>query len=223
MMATKTTKTDRAYRKLKEHLEIGTFNRGERLTEAMVSRVIGLGRGPVRESMLRLEAEGHLRSKGAFGGMYVEYVESYSRDELIARYELREVVDGMAARLSALNMSGRQISELKNLDAAVHDELRLGNRDGRGEASRKFHDFLLKNCGNPLLERAAKMFDLHPVVARHQELDDKLLTAVSSMCDDSSTWYTPAVDAIARHDPDKAELHMRAWISNFIEALRNSE
>lgn len=222
-MTTKITKSDRAYEKLKKHIESGTFTKGERLTEAKVSRVIGMGRGPVRESMLRLEAEGHLRSKGAFGGKYVNYVESYSREELISRYELREVIDGMAARLSALNMTGRQIAELKRLDGCVGDELRIGNRTGRGEASRMFHDYLIKNSGNPLLEKTAQMFDLHPVVARHRELDDKLLAAVAPLCVNGGTWYTPAVEAIAVHDADAAEKHMRVWISRFIEALRQSE
>ena len=221
-MTTKITKTDRAYQKLKEHLEIGTFTKGERLTEAKVSRILGMGRGPVRESMLRLEAEGHLVSKGAFGGKYVDYVESYSRPELIARYELREVIDGMAARLSALNMTGRQIVQLKRLDECVGEEIRAGNRAGRGEASRKFHDYLLQNCGNPLLEKTVKTFDLHPVVGRHPELDSKLLASVSHLSREGGTWYTPSVEAIAAHDPDGAEEHMRVWIKSFINALRES-
>ena len=222
-MATRTTKTDRAYQKLKEHLELGTFTKGERLTEAKVSRVIGMGRGPVRESMLRLEAEGHLVSKGAFGGKYVQYVESYSRDELIERYELREVIDGMAARLASLNMTGRQIAELKRLDDCVAAELEAGNRPGRGEASRNFHDYLLNHCGNPLLEKTVQVFDLHPVVARQRELDDELLAAVAPLCVDGGTWYTASVSAIAVHNADEAEKHMRAWISLYIDALRRSE
>ena len=222
-MTTKMTKTDRAYLELKEHLDKGTFSKGERLTEAKVSKVLGLGRGPVRESMLRLEAEGHLRSNGAFGGRYVEYVESFSRDELIARYELREAVDGLAARLAALNMTGRQIGELRKMDVRILEELQADNREARGEASREFHDYLLKNCGNPLLERTAKQFDLHPVVAKHVELDDKLLHAVSTLGYEQGTWYTPAIESIAVHDPEKAEAHMRAWISAFIEVLRESE
>ena len=62
--ATKTTKTkaSHAYHLLKGLLLKGEFDHGERLTEAKVARKLKFGRGPARESLLRLEAEGLLRS-----------------------------------------------------------------------------------------------------------------------------------------------------------------
>lgn len=222
-MSVKLTKSDQAYRQLKEHLRSGTFRDGERLTEAKVARVLGMGRGPVRESMLRLEAEGHLHSKGAFGGMFVKFVEAHSREELIWRYELRGKVDGLAARLAADNMTGRQIARLRDLDKAVRQCLDQNDRTGRAEASKAFHDYLLQHCGNPLLIRVANTFDLHPVVGRQPDLDRKLLSAVSTLIKEGGTWNTPAVNAIAGHNPEEAERMMQLWIGMFVNALRESD
>lgn len=222
-MTVKLTKADLAYRQLKEHLEAGTFQRGERLTESKVARILGMGRGPVRESMLRLEAEGRLRSRGGFGSKFVEFVEAHSREELIWRYELRGAVDGLAARLAAENMTGRQIARLRALDRELYEYYRRGDREGRADASRALHDYLLQNCGNPLLMQLAEMFALHPVVGRQPQLDDKLLTAIAGLMSEGETWCTRAVEAIAAHDPDAAETHMKAWLLRFTAALRESD
>ena len=70
----KKTKSSEVYRLLKKSLQYGTFAAGERLTEAKVAKEFGYGRVPVRESLLRLEAEGLLKTRGAYGGKFVEFI-----------------------------------------------------------------------------------------------------------------------------------------------------
>ena len=58
-------KSSSAYQRLRRMIEEGQIPIGERLTEADAIQLTGLGRGPVRESLLRLEAEGLLQQRGA--------------------------------------------------------------------------------------------------------------------------------------------------------------
>lgn len=70
---------------------------GQRLAEIPVARALKVGRTPVREALLRLEAEGFLRAEPHVGMVLVgNTLESFA--EL---YEIREVLEGLAARLAA--------------------------------------------------------------------------------------------------------------------------
>src|SRR5215218_2276600 len=84
------TKTDAAYQKIKESLRSGVFAPGEVLSEAKIIKTLRLPRGPVRESLSRLEGEGLLRTRGAYRGKVVEFLEDQHQKDLIHHYELRE-------------------------------------------------------------------------------------------------------------------------------------
>ena len=47
------SKTSQAYRQIKVLIEAGHLGAGQRVTEARVAKLVGLTRGPVRESLLR--------------------------------------------------------------------------------------------------------------------------------------------------------------------------
>lgn len=87
------TKADSAYRQLRDLIQKGSVSPGERITEALAAKMVGMGRGPVRESLLRLEAEGWLRHKGEHQSRVVVYVEDQDPREMLFRYELREQID----------------------------------------------------------------------------------------------------------------------------------
>src|ERR1051325_4623930 len=111
----KKTQSQSAYARLKIAIERGTFPVGERITEAKVAKHLKVGRGPARESILRLQAEGLIQSAGPCCCRYVQYVEDHTPEKLQQVFEMREVLDGLAARNAALNMTGHQILRLKSL------------------------------------------------------------------------------------------------------------
>lgn len=212
------TKTETVYRRLKLKLARGEFPPGQRITEAQVAGMFGVGRGPARESMLRLVSEGSLAKQGAYGRTFVRYIEDERRAEIAQRYELREVIEGLAARLAADNMTGREVRELRRLDRQVLDTLRRGDREARLDACLAFHRFLLSHCGNDLLLPIAESEGVFPMLARSGELDEKLVARILPR-GRRATWLTPAVRAIAAHDPDAAERHMRGWIRQLTGVL----
>src|SRR5688572_15168108 len=94
-------KADQAYRLLRASILNGEFTDGERLVEAKLAKTFGMSRGPIRESLLRLESEGLLRSQGTYRSRQIIVDENIDIDEFIARYELREQIESGAARLAA--------------------------------------------------------------------------------------------------------------------------
>jgi DNA-binding GntR family transcriptional regulator len=70
---------------------------GQRLAEIPVARAIDLGRTPVREALMRLEADGFVASEPRVGLV----VASNTLEMISEIYEVREVLEGFAARLAA--------------------------------------------------------------------------------------------------------------------------
>jgi DNA-binding GntR family transcriptional regulator len=215
------TKSEQSYRFIKERLLSGEFSPGDRLTESKIASQTGLGRVPIREAMLRLQAEGYLKSRGPYGGMYVEYLEDQKPEDVLHRYQLREVIEGQAARLAAMNMNGWQIDELRQRLRDVQQARQSQEQETRFKANRAFHSYLLSNCGNPLLMKVWDEYHLMPLSLRTTMAEDKILSHLPER-NVHEEKLVLAVEAIASHDPDRAERCMREFVREITEAIRRT-
>jgi DNA-binding GntR family transcriptional regulator len=77
------------------------------LHESDLARSLGVSRTPVREALSRLVEEGILTSSHRRG---VQVVPT-SLDEYVAWLEVREVLEGLAARLAAQRATGRAVKQ----------------------------------------------------------------------------------------------------------------
>jgi DNA-binding GntR family transcriptional regulator len=221
MVQTKSaTKTSQAYRKIKGLIEEGRLGAGEKVTETRISKLVGMSRGPVRESLLRLEAEGVLQNRGNRRSRVVAFVEDQNPVEMLQRYELREQIESGAVRLASKNMTGWQIDRLMELAQQVDRLWKANDRPARYEAVGEFHHFLLANCGNPLFLDVWQTHRLAPLQPRSSELEDKILADIPEK--DRRGSLVEVVQAIVAHDPDRAESLMKLLVRRITDALRNT-
>lgn len=214
----KMTKGQLAYARLKERIQAGAFPRDEPITEASVSGLLTVGRGPAREALLRLEAEGLVRSRGPHKTRYVQFVEDLDPDRLRAQLDIREVIDGLAARGAALHLTGAQVRRLRALHAAIADAIRAGDRLARGGATRELFELIRSGCGNPLVGTVLETCEILPIFAREDETDASLWADKDSS-DLRVATLAAVVEAIAAHDPDAAEAAMRAALRESARVL----
>ena len=203
------TKSQHAYRLIKESLLNGMFKPGERLVEAKICESLGIQRGPVREALLLLHGEGFVRNQGPYKGHVVEFTEDIPLEQLLFRYELREQVAGGAARLAAKNMNGWQIDSLKELAQRLDDCKQGADREIGYEANIAFHLFLIENCGNPLLREIWETYHLMPPRPRSPDLEDQILDQVHNPHHPS---IMDVAEAIALHDQAEAESRMKTRV-----------
>jgi DNA-binding GntR family transcriptional regulator len=144
-MSVRESAQDLTYRWLKRH--IGELPRadGTFLTEASVAEAAGTSRTPVREALLRLEAEGLLRivpKKGAF-------VPPISDSEVRAVMQARQLVEEWCVRMVAPPKPESLLAELQRLlteqHAALDDPVVFIDID------RAFHRTIVRQAGNPVL------------------------------------------------------------------------
>lgn len=132
------TSQQRAYSKIRTMILEGDFKSGERIPETKVAKLIGMKRGPVRESMIKLESDGLLVSEPHFGFA----VRKYTIDEARQLYELREFIEGGAAGLAAKNATRADI------DCLVRAHHEFGEKIERNKILVETSSTLDEDCSN---------------------------------------------------------------------------
>jgi DNA-binding GntR family transcriptional regulator len=110
---------EKAYLYLRGRILSGELAPGAALSEASIARELGNSRGPLREAVRRLTAEGFLRQAPNGGSVVVEF----SRRDVAELYELREALEVYAAGKAAER--GLRDSERQALEHSVKEILLL--------------------------------------------------------------------------------------------------
>ncbi|WP_165978890.1 GntR family transcriptional regulator [Antarcticimicrobium luteum] len=136
----------------------GSLVPGQRLVEADLTESLGVSRGPVREALKRLAAEGVV-TLNANRGAFVRALNRKDADDLL---RVLEVNCALGARLAA-----RKIEEgymRAEFEAAAEELL---SHEARGdshdfiEARRKFYDVLFMVTDNMELHRIIPLMNIH--------------------------------------------------------------
>jgi DNA-binding GntR family transcriptional regulator len=115
------THGDRIFVALEDDIISGKLAMGSKLGEEALAARFHVSRGPLREALRRLEGRG-LVVRTARAGVRVV---TLSRKALLELYDMRELLEGLAARLAARNMSEDGIAGLAALlEADRHGGLR---------------------------------------------------------------------------------------------------
>lgn len=104
--------------RIRQAIVEGNIPAGSKISEPELARQFGISRAPLREAIARLEACKLVVRKPNVGARVV----SLSFHDLMSLYELREVMEGLGARLAAENMTDEERTDLLAL-LKKHEEL----------------------------------------------------------------------------------------------------
>jgi DNA-binding GntR family transcriptional regulator len=206
------TATDEVVTAIKMWIMSGHVEPGQRLTESELSKQLAVSKGPIREAVQRLVAEGVVEF-APYQGIRVRQL---SEAEIENLFDLLELVEGLAARKAAENVrggaSGKKLQAARMIFDQSHYEEARTDWDGDEDSLRVA---LYELANNPVLEQLVGrlQFSIIPVqltsFQRHG-IPPHLLGLVRSF-----------VDAILAGDPRAAELgakaHMRALRDYLLE------
>jgi GntR family transcriptional regulator, rspAB operon transcriptional repressor len=142
------TLCERVYRHLRQQILEDQLPPGAELSEAALSRELAVSRGPIREAMGRLAAEGLVTVRPRRGAE----VRSLTPQELIDAYQVREALEVMAVRLAVPRTTE---SDLTRLDELVNSMAEFAREDRVTEffaANVAFHELLCQLSGNTKLQ-----------------------------------------------------------------------
>jgi len=146
-----------AYDAIKNAILTFQLRPGDSLVESELAHQLGISKTPVRDSLLRLEKEG-LVVKVPFKGSYVA---SISHESVIELFEIRAVLEGLAARLAMPGVTPDELTELAGLIDSHEQALRKGSISEAAGYNRKFHQTIIQHCANERLLQILGNLDDH--------------------------------------------------------------
>ncbi len=154
----KMTSPDRVVDAVIRGIRAGSYVPGQRLIEADLTRDHGVSRGPVREALKRLAAEGVLtltRHRGA-------YVRALTRTEVHDTLVVLETLVGLMAGVAAKRIDDGGNAALMR---EAHKRLLAFKTDGGAAAfldeRRRFYDTIIEIGGNHVLARVMPLMQIH--------------------------------------------------------------
>lgn len=137
---------------LRRAISAGRLQQGEQLGEAELALQLDVSRGPLREAMQRLVAEGLLdaiRNRGVF-------VTELSLDDVRDIYRTRAVIERAALELVLPEAAAATAQSLQPSVAAMRTAARHGRASAVSDADQTFHEALVEASGSPRLIRAMR-------------------------------------------------------------------
>jgi DNA-binding GntR family transcriptional regulator len=133
---------------LREEILSNRLAPGEELGEVALARSLGISRGPLREALGQLAAEGLVTIMPRRGAV----VKRLTRREFLDAYEVREALESLAIRLAVPRLSDGQKAELHEMCAEMERAAADGDTDRFFDINRQFHARLVRASGNQKLQ-----------------------------------------------------------------------
>jgi DNA-binding GntR family transcriptional regulator len=211
------TLTDRLFDALQRAIVEGEIPQGSKISEPELARRHGVSRGSLREAIARLEACKLVERRPNLGARVVEL----NTEQLIEIFQLREALEGMAARLAAQAMTETEIDALAAL--LSHHQEQIEQEQGQAYFQKQgdldFHFLIVQGSKNRQLI-ALLCEDLYHLLRMYRVQ----FGMRSRRCRQAFAEHQYVLNAIRSRDPEMAELvmrqHVRASRRNLEQALR---
>jgi DNA-binding GntR family transcriptional regulator len=182
---------ERVHRQLLDAICSGELAPGARITQEGVAASLDVSRQPVHQALRLLKKEGFVVDAGRRGVM-VSAPDGHALEQL---YQIRSVLDGLAARLAA--QAGRSLEP--GLIEAGRQSIRRKSVLAMIQTDMQFHQAMYAAAGNPLIAESAGRYWQHISRAMGVALGPQRMGA--------SVWdeHEEILKAINRGDAARAE------------------
>jgi DNA-binding GntR family transcriptional regulator len=132
---------------LREQILSSALAPGTELGEAALARSLGISRGPLREALGQLTAEGLVTIVPRRGAV----VTRLTRKEFVDAYQVRESLESLAIRLAVPRLTHEERAELHRMCDEMERQAQAADTRGFFETNRAFHHLLVEASGNDRL------------------------------------------------------------------------
>ncbi|HET6236864.1 MAG TPA: GntR family transcriptional regulator [Acetobacteraceae bacterium] len=199
---------DHIYARIKAMIVDGTLLPGERIVPEQLAGDMGVSRTPTLSALKRLSQERLITWRSRRG----VFVRRLSKRELAMIFEVREVLEGLAARRAAALITPQRVEQLRRLFADIDPADTPANRRAYLSQDYLFHSGILEIAGSqPLTETT------HSVNILVLAFGAGLIKSIQ----DGLTEHAVILEALLRRDPDAAEAAMRAHVRRSVVWLHH--
>jgi len=194
----------RVREQIEEMILTGQRQPGDRLIQQELAKLFGVAQSVVREALLELQISGLVRAVDNLG----VFVGELTVEDLLQACEIREVLEGLAARLCCRQASRSDIEELGQLVQQIHSLGQQGMESPMGAGDRQFHNRMIRISRNAVLQRLTEGYRMVGMLVRAER-------GIDSVRDE----HLAILKAIEDDRPDDAEDLARRHVRAAHEAL----
>jgi DNA-binding GntR family transcriptional regulator len=190
---------------LQREIETGNIEPGARIFEEKLAQQLGISKTPLRLALHQLKQDGIVRIAPRQG----IYLAVPTREEVTELIEMREVMEGLAARRAARRCDPQDLERMRGCFTGFSEANVNDRRSKYANADHRFHRVLVAASGSKELIRVLDVVNLrlhmnrirlifsrgHDLVPIHRE-------------------HMAIIDALAAGDARRAELLARAHVRN---------
>lgn len=139
------SKSELAYRLIRERIESGKYMPGYRLVQAPIAKELNISAVPVREAIRKLEAEGLITFERNIGAQVALVQET----EYLHTMQTLALVEGFATAISAPFVAEEQLAKAAEINQQMRQSLSDFDPVRFSELNLEFHSVLFEKCPNP--------------------------------------------------------------------------
>jgi DNA-binding GntR family transcriptional regulator len=129
---------------LREEILSNRLEPGAELNEVVLANSLGVSRGPIREALGRLAAEGLVTLTPRRGAI----VTKLTKQEFIDSYQVREALESLATRVAVPRLTDEDRAELHQMSDEMRRLAEADDVNAFFEVNRRFHNKLVASSGN---------------------------------------------------------------------------
>ncbi len=202
-MVERRTLAEQVYDGLRQAILDDEFLPGAVLQEPALAERFEVSRGPVREALRLLSADGLVTIIPRRGAR----VRELTRQDFLGVYQVREVLESLAVKLAVPRLTHANLDELRGylqrLEKASDEE----SLSDVLAANRDFHHLFIRECGNPALQAAYQQ--VRGMIARFQRRSMTLRGSMATLPDEHRLIYDAAVARDAEGAAEATRRHIR--------------
>jgi DNA-binding GntR family transcriptional regulator len=187
--------SERVYELLLKQIVNRRYEPGQRLIEEQLGRELGVSRTPLRDAMNALAKDGFIRLEPRKGAS----VREFTLEDLVELYDIRMVLEGLAARLAANHIEPAQLDRLAKGFEQTEARSLL-------KADTALHRTIIDRCGN------AKLQELLVNLKNLVQVFRTMGYSSRERSESATLYHRRIIEALKRRDGQEAELLMREHI-----------
>jgi len=160
---------NKVFKYIKSQIINGIYSPGETLLELKLADELGVSRTPIREAIRLLEVEGLVETTAKKGAVVL----GISQKDVEDIYAIRELVEGLAARLAVERMNPLELRDLQKTFDLMEFYAQKNDVEELAELDNRFHQLIYEASGSKILNLTLSNLHQYIQLARLESLKMK--------------------------------------------------
>jgi DNA-binding GntR family transcriptional regulator len=186
---------------------------GDKIYQDRLAEELGVSRTPLVNALKYLVHEKLIEAVPRIG----YFVRQFTKEEMISIFELREVLEGLAARRAAILISDAQAKKMEGFFGNFNELEYLSNYRAYAKEDRLFHGFVVEVGSKEFLRSILESYN---VIAFSYQIGDGNAEGLVRSPVETIMEHQAIIKAIVKRNPDKAEELMRMHLRKSCDRLR---